>query len=122
MLGLPLSIISVNVSKAFFEKASREYDKTGQFCKTYLQSSLLLLAVAVPMTVLLILLAPWAFELCFGEGWGTAGRYVQVLAPMFGIRLIVGSLTPTMTISKKQGLELILQCLFVYSLGLMDYF
>ena len=113
MLGLPLALISVNVSKAFFEKASREYGKTGQFYKTYLQSSLLLLAVAVPMTVLLILLAPWAFELFFGQGWETAGRYVQILAPMFGIRLIVGSLTPTMTISKKQGLELILQCLFI---------
>lgn len=121
MLGLPLSLISVNVSKAYFQKASREYDEKGSFCKTFLQTSLILLAVAVPMVILLVLFAPWAFEVFFGEGWGQAGVYVQYLAPLFGVRLIVGALTPTMTICNKQNFELIIQGLFVVS-GFLIYY
>ena len=113
MLGVPLQLISVNVSKAFFERASRDYDKTGRFTKAFLQSSAVLLAFAVPMVALLLWLAPFLFELFFGAGWGVSGVYVQYLAPMFGIRLIVGALTPTMTICKKQNVELVIQMLFV---------
>ena len=113
MLGVPLQLISVNVSKAFFERASRDYDRTGRFTKAYLQSSAVLLAFAVPMVVLLLWLAPWLFEVFFGQGWGISGVYVQYLAPMFGIRLIVGALTPAMTICNKQNVELVVQLLFV---------
>lgn len=113
MLGIPLSLVSTNVSKAFFEKASREYDKKRDFRKTYLQTSVMLLAVAVPMVLVLILFAPFLFEMFFGEGWGQAGIYVRYLAPMFGIRLIVSALTPTMIICNKQNLELAVQLLFV---------
>jgi O-antigen/teichoic acid export membrane protein len=109
ILGLPLGLISVNVSKAFFEKASREYDETGKCRKTFLQTSGMLLVVAIPMVALLMLLAPWAFEWFFGEGWGQAGVYVQCLAPLFGLRLVVGTLAPTMIICGKQAVELILQ-------------
>lgn len=113
ILGLPLTLISTNVSRAFFEKAAREYDEKGNFKKTFLQTSLLLMAVAIPMVVLLMLLAPWAFEVFFGSGWGQAGVYVQYLAPMFGLRLIVSALSPTMTICNKQNIDLYMQVLFV---------
>ena len=122
LLGLPLNLISANASKAFFEKASREYDKTGNFRRTFLQTSLLLAAVAVPMVILLLLLAPWAFAVFFGEGWEQAGSYVQYLAPLFGVRLVVSALTPTMTICKKQNFELLLQLLFVVAIYLVRCF
>ncbi len=113
MLGIPLSLISNSTSKAYFEKATREYDQTGGFRKTFMQTSLFLLVLAIPMTVALMIFAPWAFELFFGDGWGVSGEYVRYLAPMFGIRLIVSPLTPTMIICNKQKMELIIQVLFV---------
>ena len=113
MLGVPLSLVCNSTSKAYFEKAAREHDETGNFHKTFLQTSLFLLAIAIPMTAALMILAPWAFELFFGKGWGISGEYVRYLAPMFGLRLIVSSLTPTMIICNKQRTELIIQILFV---------
>lgn len=113
MLGIPLSLISVSTSKAFFEKAAREYDSTGCFKKTFVQTSLFLVALAIPMTILLMLLAPWAFEVFFGKGWGVSGEYVRYLAPMFGVRLVVSTLTPSMIICGKQRIELIFQTLFI---------
>lgn len=113
MLGVPLSLISGSTSKAYYEKAAREYDASGKFNKTFIQTSLFLLVCAIPMTAGLMLLAPWAFELFFGDGWGISGVYVRYLAPMFGFRLIVSPLTPTMIIAHKQKVELLFQISFI---------
>lgn len=113
MLGLPLNLLSVNVSKVFFEKAAREYDEKKNFRKSYLQTSFLLLLIAIPMVVCLMVFAPLLFEIFFGKGWGRAGYYVRYLAPMFGIRLVVSAVSPTMIICKKQNWELVLQSLFI---------
>lgn len=121
MLGLPLALLSVNVSKVFFEKAAREYDRQKNFRKTFLQTSAILAAVAVPMVVFLMLFAPQLFEIFFGEKWFRAGEFVRYLAPMFGIRLVVSALTPTMTICKKQNWELCIQGLFML-FSIMIYF
>lgn len=121
MLGLPLSLISVNVSKVFFEKAARDYDKSGNFRKIFLSTAGILLIIAIPMVILLVLFAPQVFELFFGKGWSKAGEFVRCLAPMFGIRLVVSSLAPTMTICNKQNWELALQMLFFIA-SLFTYF
>ncbi len=113
MLGIPLTLISGSTSKAYFEKAAREYEQTGSFYKTFIQTSLFLLVISVPMTIALMLLAPWAFELFFGRGWGVSGEYVRYLAPMFGIRLVVSPLSPTMIICNKQQTDLGIQIMFV---------
>ncbi len=115
MLGIPLMLISVNTSKAYYEKAAREYNQNGSFNKTFVQTSLFLVAMAIPMTIGLMVFAPWAFELFFGGGWSVSGEYVRYLAPMFGIRLVVSPLTPTMIMCNKQRTELLIQILFVVS-------
>lgn len=113
MLGLPLSLLSANVSKVFFEKAAREHETHGSYRKSFLQTTGLLALVAVPMVIVLMIFAPMLFELFFGDGWYQSGVYVRYLAPMFGIRFIVSPLTPCMTVSNKQGNELMIQLLFV---------
>lgn len=113
MLGVPLTLISTNISKAYFEKASKKYSEEGDFCEFFLHTSFLLLMFSVPITFMLIEFSPWAFELFFGEGWSRSGEYVRILAPMFGIRLIVSALTPTLIICRKQNIELLLQSFFM---------
>ena len=115
MLGIPLTLVSGNVSKAFFEKASRECEGKGDFRKSFLETTFLTLMVAIPMVVVLMLLAPLLFEIFFGNSWRRAGEFVVYLAPMFGIRLVVSTLTPTMIICNKQNYELIMQSLFMIS-------
>lgn len=115
MLGVPLLLISGSTSKAYYEKAAREYDETGKFNKTFLQTSCFLIVCAIPMIIGLMWLAPWAFEMFFGKGWGISGVYVRYLAPMFGFRMIVSTLTPTMIIAHKQKIELLFQISFIVS-------
>lgn len=113
ILGLPLSLISTNVSKVFFQRASEEKLKTGEYSKTLRQITLFLTCISIPMALILAFLGPYMFELVFGDGWYISGVFVRILAPMYGFRFIVSALTPALIISNKQGLELIVQSLFI---------
>ncbi|CAM4160932.1 lipopolysaccharide biosynthesis protein [Lederbergia lenta] len=113
ILGLPLSVISGNISKVFFQEASREYDKSDHYSKTFLKTTFILLIIAIPMAFFMFFLAPSIFKFIFGLGWERSGDYVKILAPMFAIRFIVTALSPGMMISKKQNLELVINFLFI---------
>lgn len=113
LLGLPLSLISTNTSKAFYERASKDYAETGSFRNIYLKMSLFLLCLAIPMVIILMFFSPMLCRIVFGASWEVAGHYVQILAPMFGIRFIVSALTPSLTICNQQQYEFLCQALFV---------
>ncbi|MFD2044565.1 lipopolysaccharide biosynthesis protein [Ornithinibacillus salinisoli] len=115
VLGLPLTVMSNNVAKVFFQEASREYDETGKFAKSFTKTSIILLLIAIPMVLALYYLAPIAFEIVFGSGWKEAGVYVQILAPMFGVRFVVNTVAYGLQVVKKQQLELGLQLMFIIS-------
>lgn len=113
ILGLPLSLVSVNISKVFFKDGSDEYRENGSFFHSLKKATALLSIVAIPMVVILVLFSPTLFKVFFGEEWQVAGVYAQVLAPMFGIRLIVSALTPGFMIVGKQNKEFYFQILFL---------
>lgn len=113
MLGLPLALISTNMSRVYFEKASREYNEKGNFRVSFLMTTLILVIIAIPMVIFLMLFAPKLFGVFFGGDWEIAGLYVRILSPMFGVRLIVSALSPTMIIVNKQKLEFLIQSIFL---------
>lgn len=115
ILGLPLSLISSNVSKVFFQRASEEKMKVGNYRRTLKQMTFLLTGISIPMVLGLFFLGPYMFELAFGKGWYMSGVFVRILAPMYGFRFIVSALTPALIVSNRQGLELLVQCLFILS-------
>lgn len=121
ILGLPLSLVSMNVSKVFFQRASDEKHNKGTYNKTLIEITLFLLCLAIPMVLILVFLAPKLFELVFGDGWYVAGRYAQLLAPMYGVRFIVSALTPALVISGEQKLEVLIQSLFIIC-SIFSYF
>ena len=121
ILGLPLSLISMNVSKVFFQKASEEKIKSGNYNKSLKQITLFLICISIPMVIILMTFGPFIFQLIFGKGWNIAGIYVRILAPMFGFRFIVSALIPALTISGKQNLELVLQSLYILG-SISSYF
>lgn len=113
VLGIPLSVMSNNVSKVFFKEATNEYNNTGKFINTFKKISFTLIIFSVPMMIVMYYIAPYAFEIVFGEGWREAGIYVKILTPMFGIRFIVNTISYGLQVAKKQGMELILQISFL---------
>ncbi len=87
ILGIPLTLVSLNVSKVFFQRASEEKNNTGGYRRTLMQLTLFLACLSIPMVLVLVTLGPFLFELFFGAGWGVAGRYAQILAPMYGLKI-----------------------------------
>ncbi|MGX7132235.1 lipopolysaccharide biosynthesis protein [Enterococcus songbeiensis] len=113
MLGIPLALISGNVSRIFFERATATYHSKSNFKKEFKQTFLLQLAISIPMTIFLMLFSPTLFSFFFGNSWRVAGEYVVILAPMFGIRFIVTTVSPALIIVGKQKLDLLLQLMFM---------
>lgn len=113
ILGLPLNLISDNVSKVFYQRATEEKNNSGNYRNSFRYMSFFLIPLSVLMTICFIFFGPYVFELVFGEGWYVSGRYVQILAPMFGFRFVVTALSPALLISQKQKLEFVLQNLFI---------
>lgn len=113
LLGLPLSVISGNVSKVFYERAAREYEVDGSYQKTLKKTLVFLLLLAIPMVLSMMTFIPSFCGYFLGETWKTAGDYMFVLAPMFGIRFIVSALSPALIIVNRQKKEFYLQMIFV---------
>ena len=111
ILGLPISLISTNVSKVFLEKASREYEMKGNFKHTYLGTLGASTIISIPLGLVLALLAPVACEFFFGSGWGVAGNYIRILTPMFMLRFIAGCVSSAAIIVKKQQIDFWIQLL-----------
>ncbi|MDT2300637.1 lipopolysaccharide biosynthesis protein [Enterococcus faecium] len=116
MLGVPLALISGNVSRIFFERATFSYHNELNFKKEFKQTFILQLAISIPLTIFLLLFSPSLFSFFFGKTWEIAGRYVVILSPMFGIRFIVTTVSPALIIVGKQKLDLILQMLFMVAI------
>jgi len=113
ILGLPLSLVSGNVSKVFFQEASNEYLNTRQFKSSYKKVFLLLFAMVVPMGIVMYLFAPWVCKVFFGETWVVAGDYIHILTPYYMFRFIGTALSPGLLVCNKQKLELLIQSLLV---------
>lgn len=125
ILGLPITIISGNVSRVFLERASREFNEVGNFRRTYKSTVMMLAAMGLPIGIAMIVLAPAACELIFGAGWEAAGTYISILTPMFILRFIAGGVNCAAIITKKQHIDLAVQtgltlsALLVFLLGKM---
>lgn len=121
ILGIPIALLSVNISRVFFERAASCYNNGQNFTDIYLKSALLLFVLALPLMVFLFLFSPTLFGLIYGKGWEMSGEMVVPLIPMFYIKLVVGALSPTMIIVNKQRLDMFLQLLFVVCVFLVYF-
>ncbi len=115
VLGLPLSIFSSNIAKVHFRNATEELNISHSFAKCTRKMILFATALAVAMATFLMLYAPYLFEIIYGQNWRMAGVYVQILTPMFSLRMIVGAIGFTFIIANKQSLELLFQALLLIS-------
>ncbi len=113
ILGLPLSIISANISRVFLEKASSEFKKKGEFQRTYLMTVVIQIILSIPIGFCLFLFAPSVCKILFGEGWDIAGNYIRILTPMFMFRFIAGGVNTSAIIVKKQQVDFAIQLILM---------
>lgn len=119
LLGLPLIVVSANLSRMFFKEAAVEFHETGRMKRSFSQLFFPLFGIAILMVVLFKLFAPTVFAVVFGEQWKEAGVYVQILAPMFAIRFIATSFTNVTIINGKQIISFILQMTYLLATVLL---
>lgn len=115
VLGLPISVVSANISRVFLERASREYDENGNFAETYKSTMKISICIGICIGAALFFLAPWACEIFFGKGWGIAGIYIKILTPMFVLRFMAGGINSSAIIVNKQHIDFIIQGLLTVS-------
>ena len=115
ILGLPLSLVSGNVSKVFYQEAAQEYGDKGHFKSAFKKSALFLTALSIPMGLVIYILSPWACQVFFGEAWVVAGDYIRILTPYYMIRFIGTALSPGFLVCNEQKQELLFQVLLVFT-------
>ena len=121
VLGLPLSLVSNNVARVFFKKASEEKEKTGCFYNTFKNTSILLITVSFIGFFILWLIAEPLFGLFYGQAWIRGGTLVKFLVPMYAMRFILTGMLHGFVICNKQRLKTILQSLFIIAMGIGYY-
>lgn len=107
VLGMPISLISGNVAKVYIEESAKEYRNTGRFFKATKKSLLFLTAMAIPMLLAMMFLAPPICTKLLGTKWHVAGEYIRILSVMFAFRLVGTALSQSLAVCKRQGIELL---------------
>lgn len=124
LLGMPISLISGNLSKVFMERAAKEYEKTGGYIRAFRKTLLFLVSLAIPMFFCMYFLAPPVCAWLFGDDWVIAGEYIKILALMFSVRFVATAMSVGLYVCKKQQAELFIQSLFMLitlSAGIVSY-
>ena len=122
LLGIPLAVISTNISRMFFKDAAIEYNRCGSMRRSFYKLLFPIIGVSVVMFLGFRFLAPDAFAIFLGEKWREAGVYVQILAPMFSIRLVSNCFTNVTIVTGKQLIAFIIQITYlIATIGLYVY-
>lgn len=113
VLGLPLSVISGNVSKVYFSEASKEYAETGNFKKSTKKTLLILLVLSIFVFAGMYWIIPILVPIVYGNGYLGAGTFIKILAPMFTVRFITSSIATGLVVANKQQQDMFLQGGFI---------
>ncbi|MEN0456528.1 type 8 capsular polysaccharide synthesis protein Cap8K [Staphylococcus aureus] len=113
VLGIPVTIISLGLSKIFMQQANDYYIEYGNFRNLLLKFSSILVIVSIILYVPLYLFSEELVNILLGHSWGDAITVIKIVIPLFVIRLIVSTVSLSVIVLQKQQLELILQALFL---------
>jgi len=109
MLGMPSSLIGGSIGQVFFEEATKEKQKTGKAIKSFFSTLKKLVFLAIPSFTLLYFIVENLFAFIFGEEWRIAGKYAQIVIPLFAIRFVVAPLSNINNIFELQKVALLWQ-------------
>ncbi|PZI70918.1 type 8 capsular polysaccharide synthesis protein Cap8K [Staphylococcus aureus] len=113
VLGIPVTIISLVLSKIFMQQANDYYIEYGNFRNLLLKFSSILVIVSIILYVPLYLFSEELVNILLGHSWVDAITVIKIVIPLFVIRLIVSTVSLSVIVLQKQQLELILQALFL---------
>lgn len=113
ILGIPISVVTANISNVFFQRASAEKRARGNFVRAFRSTAVLLLLIAVPLFLGTLLIPNWTYRAVFGAGWERAGVFVSLLAPAFATRLVSSALIHSLIVGNRQKLKFATQTMLL---------
>lgn len=121
VLGLPLVVISNNVSRVYLQRISEDYRYGNPVWKTYKTAIKILTLVSIVGFAFLAVVAPKVSAVIFGDGYETAGKYISLLYAMYGLRFVASSIVGGYVVFNRQKMDLIFQSVLVI-LGVIIFF
>jgi len=122
VLQIPVFLIGASVGKVYFQRLAQEKNRTGDISGLVENTFRKLLIIAVPGSIVLMLISPFLFSLVFGETWRTAGELTAILTPAMAIRFFTSPLSTAFGVSNRQEVaarwqisQLICTIVFLYS-------
>lgn len=101
VLTLPMSLIGTAVANVFFSSAAKA-SRTGRLAPLVARVQENLSQIAMPPTLLLIVVAPKIFELIFGLEWREAGSFARLMAPWLYCVFIASPLSTLFSVLEMQ--------------------
>lgn len=108
-LRIPASLVSGSVGTVFRSEASASYRQTGSCRRLLVHTAMMLAALGAIPTVCLVLYAPSAFALVFGETWREAGVLGQILAPVLFLQFVASPISAVFYFAGRQRADLMIQ-------------
>jgi len=102
VLGSPISMIGEAISRVFYQKASNMKNKGKDVHVLISKVIIALFFLSVVPMAILFFTSSRLFAIVFGAKWVEAGRYVQLLIPLYIMKFVVSPISQTNLIYGKQ--------------------
>jgi len=114
VIQIPASLIGASISQVFLKNASeKRYGKTlYPYC---IETTKKLLKYTAPFAIVMLLFGKPIFHFIFGDKWGLAGAYTQILAPWAMVWFVSSPLSTIYIILQKQNVSLLSSALNLIS-------
>jgi lipopolysaccharide exporter len=88
VLSAPALSLGDALSKTFMQRTAEDFNKSNDISHNSRRMAKLLYNLHFPIIIVLMCYGEALFSLLFGEEWRDAGRYVEILAPVFSLQFI----------------------------------
>ena len=122
MLGLPISLIGGAISSVFQQKATEQFNNTGNCRVLFVKTLKTLFYISILPTLIIVIFGPKLFAFIFGNNWFEAGVYAQILIALFFGKLVVSPLSYLFLIANKQKEDFLWHMWMLISNVLIFYF
>ena len=93
VLSAPVAFISRNIAQVFLERLAEKWRSNQSVTSAFIKLTGLMTSIAFLFVLPILIFGEDIFDLIFGEGWGEAGKYAQVMVVSFGLRFVVSPLS-----------------------------
>ncbi|WP_298824716.1 oligosaccharide flippase family protein [uncultured Planococcus sp.] len=109
VLGLPLVLVSSNVSKVYFQNLKSLKSEGKSIFNSFLIFTSILSITSLFFFLILSYSAPMLSKIIFGNGYEESGVYISILCLMYGLRFIATSISGAFVFFNKQNWDMYFQ-------------